>query len=117
MSSMLYCFASVVTRERSEKLVILLAVLESLFLKNDSEPIQQNLGERLALLSVTNIENRKRILATTRQIYAVRSRFVHRGKATIENVALLDRFMGYSSLSLLCVIAPARRICDPRGVP
>jgi hypothetical protein len=100
-SLLLYSRVSI-TRERSEKLVILLAALESLLLKDQNEAPTQNLGERMALLVGNNLDERKRILATTRRIYALRSTFVHHGRALpIENVEVLDLFMKFAWCALL----------------
>lgn len=72
----LYAEAS---RERrfTNRLVLMLAALEGTFLKNASEPIQQNLGERIAVLLETNAEKRIEIIKLIRRVYSRRSRFVH----------------------------------------
>jgi hypothetical protein len=94
-----------ITRERSEKLVILLAALESLLLKDDKEAPTQNLGERMALLIGNGLDERKRILATTREIYAVRSGFIHHGRAVpIEKSKALDLFMQFAWVALRRVL-------------
>lgn len=67
------------TSEPVEKLVYILAGLESSLLKNENEPIQQNLGERLAVFLSEKLEDRKSIIRDTKAIYAVRSRFLHHG--------------------------------------
>ena len=56
----------------ADKLVYILASLESILLKNDSEPIQKNLGERMAFLIGPTVEARKTIIANVVETYARR---------------------------------------------
>jgi hypothetical protein len=78
----------------SDKLVYLLVTLESLLLKDNSESIQQNVGERLAFALEKEPENRKRIVKNFKEIYGMRSEFVHHGNdVDIEQVNTLREFM------------------------
>lgn len=57
-------------------------------MKDSSEPITQNLADRLALFTKDGVEERKAVLGTVRAAYAIRSGYVHHGirsddKATI----------------------------------
>jgi hypothetical protein len=47
----------------SDRLVYLLSALESLFLKDTSEIIQQNLTERIAFVTVIEVDDRMRVVA------------------------------------------------------
>jgi hypothetical protein len=67
-----------------EKVVYILSALESIFLKNQSEPIQQNLGERMAIFSATELAERKAILRNVRAVYELRSRYLHHGHSSTE---------------------------------
>jgi hypothetical protein len=69
-----------VAREVADKLVYILASLESMLLRNDSEPIQKNIGERMAFLIGPTVEARKAIIANVLETYARRSSFVHHGQ-------------------------------------
>jgi hypothetical protein len=63
----------------SDRIMYILVALESLLLRNDSEPIQQNIGERLAFAIGKNIEDRIKIIKNVRAVYSYRSKFVHHG--------------------------------------
>ncbi len=78
--------------ELSDKLLFALSALESIFLRDSSEPIQKNLGERIAFLIGETIEQRKAIVKNVTQIYKIRSAFVHHG-ATPEHQEVLDEFL------------------------
>lgn len=75
---------SAFTSEPMAKLVYVLSALESILLKNQSEPIQQNLGERLAIFSVAELAKRKNILKNVRTVYELRSRYLHHGHTSSE---------------------------------
>lgn len=81
-----------VAREPADKLVYILAALEAMLLKNDSEPIQKNIGERMAFLVGDTMEARKEIVANVLAIYVKRSSFVHHGQG-IEVTDTLASFM------------------------
>jgi hypothetical protein len=80
------------SKDVADKLVYMLAALESILLKNSSEPIQQNLGERLAFLIGENVEDRKNIISNVRDVYRLRSAFVHHG-TSIDDLKTLEIFM------------------------
>jgi hypothetical protein len=80
------------TLDPAEKLVFVLVSLESLLLRDSSEPVQGNLAERLAFLCGKTLEERKEIVATTRKAYTLRSQFVHHGRG-IEDVDTLEKFL------------------------
>ena len=78
----------------SDKLVYLLVTLESLLLKNSSEPIEQNVAERMAF-SLTKVPSqRKKIIENFKKMYALRSKFVHHANdVEREHIDSLSRFM------------------------
>jgi hypothetical protein len=82
------------TREKdlSGRLVYVLVALESVLLRNDSEPIQQNVGERMAFLIADTLEKRKAAIRNLKDAYALRSRFVHHGH-TIDQLETVRRFL------------------------
>jgi hypothetical protein len=102
-SVLLYSRMSVAL-ELSDKLVLLLASLESLFLRNQNEPIQQNLGYRLAQIAGIEKSEKKEIVTTTLRVYNLRSKFVHHGQA-IDDVELLNKFMVYAWRAIAITIS------------
>lgn len=82
------------------RLVLVLAALESLYLVNPHEPIQQNVGQRLAMMVEDDVDKRMEIPPLVRAIYDIRSKFVHH--ATMFDVSdELDRFCRYAWLGLV----------------
>ena len=55
------------------------AGLESILLRDSSEPILQNLSERLAMFAYDTVQERAVALKDIKEAYALRSRFVHHG--------------------------------------
>lgn len=66
-------------RNLSEKLLHVFAALESLLLRSESEPIAVMMGDRLAFAVGTNLTQRRDIVKSVRDVYSVRSKFVHHG--------------------------------------
>lgn len=81
------------TAEPMEKLVHVLSALESTLLKNESEPIQQNLGERLAIFTAKDLQDRKKIVKNVRAVYGMRSRYLHHGYSSDEMSELSTFFL------------------------
>jgi hypothetical protein len=93
-----------IAHDLSDKLVLLFASLESLFLRNQNEPIQQNLADRLALITGSDLAERKEIVLTTKRAYGLRSRFIHHAQA-IEDLSVMDKFMVYAWRGIYNIIA------------
>ena len=91
-SVMLYSKAAF-TSAPVEKLIYILAALESILLKNESEPIQQNLSERLAFFIAEELADRKHIIKTVKSIYAIRSKYLHHGHYTHSELGTMSDFM------------------------
>ena len=87
----LYSKASLVP-ETAEKLLYIFATLESVLLLNETEPITQNVGERLAFLVGTDADSRLKVKRVVAEAYGVRSSFVHHGKR-VENFDLTEMLM------------------------
>jgi hypothetical protein len=75
------------------KLTYLIVAMESFLLRNANEPLQDNLGRRLAWAVGQNLAIRKQIVAHVRQIYDIRSGFFHHGKS-VDDAQALETFMG-----------------------
>jgi Apea-like HEPN len=80
----LHARASIAT-EVAHKLVFVVAAAESIFLHNASEPMQKNLGERMAFLIGGNVEQRKNVIQNVDEFYGIRSRLIHHGKEVQEH--------------------------------
>jgi len=72
------------TAEPLEKLVYILSALESTLLKNENEPIQQNLAERLAVFTSHELAERKSIIRSVKSVYGLRSKYLHHGHSSSE---------------------------------
>jgi Apea-like HEPN len=79
------------TPDLRERLVWYCAGLESVLLKNSSEPVLQNLSERLALFAYDSVDERAATVKEIRDAYSLRSDFVHHG-IDIDNQELVGRF-------------------------
>ena len=80
------------TADPVEKVVYMLSSLESILLKNENEPIQQNLAERLAVFTAQELPKRKAIIKMIKSVYGVRSRYLHHGHTSSE-LQLISDFM------------------------
>jgi hypothetical protein len=88
------------TTDPASKLVFILVALESVFLKDSSEPIQGNLGERIAFMIGNTLEERRDIVMTVRKTYGMRSGFIHHGHS-LDDIEVFERFLGYAWSCLL----------------
>ena len=79
------------TSDNRERIVWYCAGLESILLRNSSEPISHNLSERLAIYSYDSVDERKTAVNDVKEAYSLRSRFVHHG-AEIGETEVVNRF-------------------------
>jgi hypothetical protein len=68
----------------TERFIKCMIALESLFIFNKSEPIRNNLAERVALLLGRDYLTRKQISDNMKKLYDLRSEIVHGGKITVD---------------------------------
>jgi len=82
------------TREKdlAGRLVYMLAAIESMLLRNDTESIQENAGVRMAFVIANTAEQRKVAISNLKAAYALRSRFLHHGH-TIDELEMVRTFM------------------------
>jgi hypothetical protein len=104
LNSILMYSKSAFTSDPIEKIVYMLSALESIFLKNDNEPIQQNLCERIAMFISKELEERKSIIKTIKAIYGLRSRYLHHGH-TLSDMELISIFMKHVWVIFVQLIA------------
>ena len=83
---------SSIARDVSERLIYIFAALEYVFLKNNSESIQQNVSERMAIFKGDTIKEKKEIVSNFKTAYSLRSSFVHHGHE-IKAIEELKTFM------------------------
>jgi hypothetical protein len=81
------------TNRPLEKLVYCLSAIESTLLKSESEPIQQNIGERMALFTRNEINERKEVVRNLKAVYSLRSRYLHHGHSATELEELKGFYM------------------------
>lgn len=94
LNSVLLYSKAALAKDPSDKLIATLVALESFLLKDGSEPIQQNLAERIALLfkvsSAERIEKKRQVI----KAYGLRSSFIHHGHSiAIDEMDALREFM------------------------
>jgi hypothetical protein len=62
-----------------EKAIFIFAALEAMLIQNETEPIQQNIADRLALVVGQSLQERRAIARSVKKCYGLRSRFLHHG--------------------------------------
>lgn len=92
LSSLLLYSKAAFTSNPIEKVVYMLSSLESVLLKNETEPIQQNLAERLAVFTVQELTERKAIIKLIKTVYGLRSKYLHHGHLSSE-LEIVSEFM------------------------
>ena len=79
----IYLFGRALTsKEFQDKIVYALVSVETLLLQNQSEPIQSNVGLRLAFLTESKPLKRKNIKEIINKAYKFRSSYIHHGKVS-----------------------------------
>ena len=100
-SALLLYSRSSLAKEISDKLVYILVSLESMLLRDQNEPIQDNLSSRMALLSDKTPQERKEIVQNVKRIYSIRSQFIHHGQnVDTEHLIDIETFMGNAWLTI-----------------
>ncbi|WP_454647458.1 hypothetical protein [Bradyrhizobium liaoningense] len=89
----------------SDRLVYSFSALEGLFLKDGSEPILQNVAERVAFAIAKDPDERIDIVKTFRTVYAARSQYVHHR----QNKSLPDGSLDKFFVAAWCGLATALR--------
>ncbi len=94
LAALLQYSRNCLARDPSDKLVNILVALESVILQNENEPLGKNVGERMAALIGSTVDDRKRILSNVAKTYSLRSSFVHHGKRiSLDELETLKEFM------------------------
>ncbi len=105
----LYSKASL-AKEISDRLIYTLVALETVFVKNQTEPLQDNISLRMAFMHPVGIEQRKEIITNIKDTYALRSSFIHHGKKVdIKDEQILKKFMWNTWISIQGLIPLAAK--------
>lgn len=82
-----------VAAEIPHKIVLVASAIESLLLRDTHEPIQKNLGERMAFIIGNSLDERKGVVKSVEEFYRIRSAFFHHGQSVSpEDADIVDKF-------------------------
>ncbi|MFP3591946.1 hypothetical protein [Chryseobacterium sp. SIMBA_038] len=79
----------------NQRVVELFTQLESLVLSDSNEPILNSLTKYISKLVTKNIEERKFIISLLKEMYGIRSSYVHHAKQREINIQNLGKFQYY----------------------
>lgn len=96
LDSLVIYSKNILLHDISDRILYILVALESLLLRNNSESIQQNIGERLAFAIGKDANDRKSIVNNVKEVYSHRSKFVHHGIEIDTDKKVLNDFMRYA---------------------
>jgi hypothetical protein len=85
-------------KEIYDKLLYVLVSIESLLLRNENEPITQNISERIAFTIGKKSIDRKIIVRSVKDIYAIRSKYIHHGIFPQDKFEEVNRFLNMAWL-------------------
>ena len=91
------------TSDNSEKLAFTMIALETVLLKTESEPITQNIAERIAFLVSDNIDERKSHIANIKYAYGMRSKYFHHGQNT-SDLNALNMFLQLAFVTMVHIL-------------
>ena len=91
----------------SNRLIYTLISLESLFLKNSSEPIQDNVAYRISICCVDDPTGRQSITSNFKVAYNLRSTYIHHGE-DVETIEELTEFFHWAWIALLSAVRNAK---------
>jgi hypothetical protein len=82
-----------VAAETLHKIVLVASAIESLLLRDTREPIQKNLGERMAFITGNSLDERKGVVTNVEEFYRIRSAFFHHGQSVSPmDAEIVDKF-------------------------
>jgi hypothetical protein len=101
---------SSLAKHASDKLIFILTALESIFLKDRGEFIQDSISLRMAFMQDVSVDGRRKIIDNVKTVYALRSSFVHHGHdIDMAHTKTLTDFMMNAWLSLAALILLAAK--------
>jgi hypothetical protein len=91
------------SKDIHDKLVFTLVSLETMLLKNETEPIQSSIGLRLAFLTASSISDRKKVIKCVKDAYQQRSRYIHHGRqsSTLETLKDIQNYTWTALIKIL----------------
>lgn len=89
-----------------DRLIYVFRALESFLLRDGSENIQQNIGERMAFTIADEAEGRQGVVRTVKAVYGLRSANVHHNQS-IEETELLTSFLSMVFKTFLLLVGRA----------
>lgn len=92
----------------AEKLIYVFVALEMIFLGNANEPVQDNVATRIAFLIGGSVEERRSIITSVKEGYALRSAFIHHGVA-VTNTSAANNFLQIAWRALTAAISATQR--------
>jgi len=96
---------SSLAKEISDKLLYILIALETAFLRDQGEYIQDAVSLRIAYMQDVSVQARRGIIKNVKAAYALRSSFVHHGEyVDLDDTTTLVVFMRNALLSLMALI-------------
>jgi hypothetical protein len=96
---------SSLNKQISDRLIYTLVALETIFLKDSGEYIQDAISWRMAYMQPTSVEERREIIKNVKDTYALRSSFIHHGQqVSVDNLIVLTEFMKNAWQSLHSLI-------------
>ncbi len=95
----------------SERLLYSTVALETVLLRNETEPIQSALSDRVAFLVTQELEGWLAVAKDVKRAYGLRSRFVHHGVDAVDS-EVVSRFLLHSWLAIWTLIHNAHRFED-----
>lgn len=93
----------------NERLVKTFVALESLFILDPHEPIQNNIAERMAYILGKDYPSRKKIKRFTKDMYKLRSDIVHRG-FTYVSVGEIKELISLVRMAIITIILKKDRL-------
>lgn len=108
LNALLLYSRAALSRDAADKLIWIFAALESVLLGNTSEIIQQNLAERVAFLIGKSVNDRKQIVKNVRNVYSLRSAFIHHG-TSVADFEVLEQFMLNAWHTIIQLISTAEK--------
>jgi hypothetical protein len=79
------------TTNLSDRLMHIFSALESFLLRDEQEPLQQNIADRVAYIVAETPQDRREIVGIYKAAYALRSKYVHHGRS-IDEAKDLEKF-------------------------
>ncbi|MCH8837550.1 MAG: hypothetical protein IIA60_07065 [Candidatus Marinimicrobia bacterium] len=92
MDSILIYTRSAFESEPVDKIIYILAALETILLRGKKERISSNVRERMAEFIGDGTEDKKMLISDFKRVYKLRSDFLHHGQKR-NDVIILERFM------------------------